>query len=357
MPEYCPVQQELEGLKAEIRTLAAHPERFDALALKVFRVQFAHCRPYRAWCESIGWTSAELEKAVQFGDSAAVPHLPVQAFKYADVVTPAMIPGPSTLVFETRGTTATRRGTAPGRHTVLDPELYGWSLLEGFRGAYGPPSDWCILALLPDYLERKNASLVHMVSMLHAESEHPEQGFFLRNTSDLLDRASRVLSAGGRVMMLGVTHALLDLAAEMPELPQIKSGQFIVVETGGMKGRRKELLRSEVHTLLQKGLPDARIDSEYGMTEMLSQGWAQGGGKFVAPPWMRASVRRSDDPFTAQQAGRTGGLNFIDLANLHSCAFLSTQDLGRVDAEGRFEVLGRFQDSEVRGCNLLTLDP
>jgi hypothetical protein len=355
MPEYCRVQQELEGLKAEISALGTLPERFDALALKIFQVQFTHCRPYRNWCEAIGWGEVDVARAVSAGDPRAVPHLPVQAFKYADVLTPTGS-GKSDLVFETSGTTSTRKGTPPGRHIVLDPALYLWSLLEGFQRVYGPPSDWCILALLPDYLERKNASLVHMVSALHDESKHPMQGFFLSDTADLLSRAREVLGRGDRVMILGVTHALLGLAEQKPALPVAEKGQFVVVETGGMKGRRKELLRPAVHTLLRDGLPDARIDSEYGMTEMLSQGWACGGGMFEPPKWLRAWVRRPDDPFTAQRTGRTGGLNFIDLANLHSCSFLSTQDLGRVDGQGCFEVLGRFKDSEVRGCNLLTLE-
>ena len=354
----------IESLKTKVCALADDPSQFAPVAGAVFQLQWEQNKAYRTWCESVGWDEKRVDAAASNPEFSPhdFPHLPVQAFKYADVLTSSLgadqvseQPSVESLVFETSGTTSTRKGTSPGRHTVLDPSMYRWSLLEGFTRKYGPPTDWCILALLPDYLQRKRSSLVHMVVELHKASGHKEQGFFLDDTTDLTRRAQRALASGHRVMILGVTHALLDYASSRPDFSTASPDRLVVVETGGMKGLRKELVRDELHALLQNDLPQACIGSEYGMTEMLSQGWSTG-ARFQAPPWMRPSVRRSDDPFSRQKFGRTGGLNFVDLANLHSCAFLATQDLGRVYSDGSFEVLGRFEAGEVRGCNLLLLE-
>ena len=250
------------------------------------------------------------------------------------------------VVFESSGTTL----ATPARHHVANAILYRESFLKGFTSFYSAPEQLCILALLPSYLERAGSSLVYMMDRLTRLSEHPDSGFYLDNLEELSSILHRRNKDGYPTLLLGVSFALLDLAEKYP----VPLGDHItVMETGGMKGRRKELVRSELHEILTHAFSVEAIHSEYGMTELLSQGYSPGGGIFRCPPWMDVLVRDVNDPLSLLDPGQTGGLNIIDLANLYSCSFIATGDLGKRCEDGSFEVLGRFGHSDIRGCNLL----
>jgi hypothetical protein len=244
--------------------------------------------------------------------------------------------------FISSGTT----GTAHGKHEVKDIRLYEESFTKGFHYFYGSPAHYVLIALLPSYVEQGNSSLVYMTDRLIHATGHRLSGFYLGH-EDKLDKALQITDR--RVLILGVTYALLDLAEER----SIRNPGLIVMETGGMKGRRKEMVREEVHQILRSAFDTPAIHSEYGMTELLSQAYSTGFGIFRTPPWMKVVTREMNDPLSLAAHGKTGGLNIIDLANIHSCAFIATQDLCRTHPDGSFEVLGRFDASDVRGCNLL----
>ena len=229
------------------------------------------------------------------------------------------------------------------------PKLYERSFSTSFRAVYGDPKGWRILALLPAYLEREGSSLVYMAQQLIAASEDPLSGTYLYKYAELSEVLKRSEREGKKTLLLGVTFALLDLAEQFPQALK----HTVIMETGGMKGRRPEIVREELHTILKKAFDVATIHSEYGMTELLSQAWSKGDGIYRCPPWMRISLRDVNDPLSSVSNGRTGGINVIDLANIASCPFIATQDLGRCYPDGSFEVLGRFDHSDVRGCNLL----
>jgi hypothetical protein len=318
------------------------PAEFESLALEVFRFQYERNRVYREFCDALGRPPA---KTGCLGD---IPFLPVEVFKTRRV---AAFPGEARAVFASSGTTA-GRGAAAGsrsRHYVFDPDLYEQSYSGGFRLFYGEPSRYCILALLPSYLEREGSSLVAMAGGLIRQSGHPDSGFYLDDLDRLDATLRRLEETGQRSLLLGVSFALLDLAAAHPR----KMTHSIVMETGGMKGRRREMVREELHGLLKEAFGLDAVHSEYGMTELLSQAWSAGEGRFYCPPWMRVLIRDSNDPLLLTDGSQTGGINVIDLANLYSCSFLATQDLGRLLPHGGFEVLGRFDHSDVRGCNLM----
>src|SRR5690606_2994296 len=245
--------------------------------------------------------------------------------------------------FESSGTT----GSATSKHHLLSTKIYEESFSKTFRQFYGDPGGYRILALLPNYLERSGSSLVHMVNRLISESRHPESGFFLNDTSTLRKLLQK--QSDRKTLLIGVSFALLDLVDEGGM--QLKN--TIVMETGGMKGRRKELTRKELHEILKTGFGVDTVHSEYGMTELLSQAYASANGEFECPKWMQLHIRDTNDPFSAAPAGRTGGLNVIDLANLYSCSFIATSDLGRGRENGKVEILGRFDYSDMRGCNLM----
>jgi hypothetical protein len=234
------------------------------------------------------------------------------------------------------------------KHYVADLSLYEKSFLAGFNLFYGNPEQFIILALLPSYLERKDSSLVFMAEKLIKLSKHSSSGFYLQNYRALVEMLSG--SSGQKVFLIGVTYALLELAEKF-RIPDING---IVMETGGMKGRRKEIIREELHTILRQGFHVAKIHSEYGMTELLSQAYSKGNGIFKTPPWMKVLIRDTNDPKSLLGDHRTGGINIIDLANIYSCSFIATQDLGKTHTDGSFEVLGRFDNSDIRGCNLMT---
>lgn len=310
---------------------------FRETALKVFFYQAEHCSVYRDYLKGIGSDPDSIHEPEE------IPFLPVEFFRTHRVISDE--PEPE-LIFESSGTS--QSNTA--RHYVAHAFVYRESFSEAFQANYGPPERLCILALLPSYLERSGSSLVYMMDHLIGQSGHPDSGFYLDNLEDLFAILLKRNEDNYPTLLMGVSFALLDLAEKYP---MKLSDHVVVMETGGMKGRRKELVRKEVHDQLSKAFGTRLIHSEYGMTELLSQAYSPGQGIFKAPPWMRVLVRDPNDPFTPLQTGQTGGLNIIDLANLYSCSFIATGDLGKLYEDGTFEVQGRFDHSDIRGCNLM----
>jgi len=314
-------------------------EDFNRLAMEIFHLQAEQNPVYAKYLDMLGY------KAEAISQPAEIPFLPIEFFKSHRVITGRKEPA---LVFESSGTT----GQLPARHYLVTESLYRESFIRHFTARYGDPADLCILALLPSYLERKNASLVYMMEHLAGISKHPDSGFYL----DELDQLQNILvkrnSDGHPALLLGVSFALLDLAEKKP-LPLAKN--ITVMETGGMKGRRKEMIREELHGILKNAFRKTDIHSEYGMTELLSQAYAPKNGIFFPPPWMKVVTRDLYDPQTTLPPGRSGGINIIDLANIWSCSFIATGDVGRVTSDGSFQVTGRFDQAEVRGCNLMVV--
>jgi hypothetical protein len=271
-----------------------------------------------------------------------IPFLPVSFFKTHKIITGDF---EEEVVFESSGTT----GMETSKHYVVDAGLYQQSFTRGLELFYGDLSQYAVFALLPSYLERKNSSLVYMVEKILLKSNRHMGGFFLNELEELKAQLLEAQRQGLKIMLFGVTFALLDMAENFP----VNIPDAIILETGGMKGRRKELTRMELHEKLCMGFGVDKIHSEYGMTELLSQAWSKGDGIFRCPPWMKVLIADTNDPLSFLETGRTGGINIIDLANFHSCSFISTQDLGRVNEDGTFEVLGRFDNSDIRGCSLL----
>jgi hypothetical protein len=270
--------------------------------------------------------------------------LPIEFFKKRKVITNTQS---SKNYFESSGTT----GQQTSKHYYGDLELYEKSFLNCFHNFYGSPADYCIIALLPSYHERERSSLIYMAKHLISNSKNNDSGFYLDSLESLPDKLNQIKKTGSKLLLLGVTYALLDFAENYP----VDLSGHIVMETGGMKGRRKELIREEVHDILKKGFCLENIHSEYGMTELFSQAYAVKNGLFRCPPWMKIVITEIHDPFTPAPFGVTGNINVIDLANIESCPFLATQDLGRMYADGSFEVLGRMDNSEIRGCNLMVI--
>jgi phenylacetate-coenzyme A ligase PaaK-like adenylate-forming protein len=273
-----------------------------------------------------------------------IPFLPIQFFKTHQVVSTN---NPIEKTFTSSGTT----GSITSKHLVTDLTLYEGSYLEGFKHFYGNIEDYVVLALLPSYLERDGSSLIYMANDLISKSKQPESGFYLNNLVDLAQTILQLEASGQKTVLMGVSFALLDLIEQF----QFNLKHTIVMETGGMKGRRKEIIRQELHHILRTGFGITQIHSEYGMTELLSQAYSKGNGVFDCPPWMKILTRDTEDALTLQKPNKTGGINVIDLANLNSCSFIATQDLGKVDENGQFEIIGRFDNSDIRGCNLMAL--
>lgn len=307
------------------------------LALDVFHFQYQNNPLYRSYTDLLGVAPAAVTAITQ------IPFLPVSFFKTHSVRTTAFIPE---IVFESSGTT----GTGGSRHEVRSLSLYTRSFMEGFGHFYGPVADWCVIGLLPAYLERSNSSLVVMADELIRRSGHPESGFYLYEHDKLYDVLQRLEARKQKTLLIGVTFALLDFA----EAYSLSLRHTIVMETGGMKGRRKEITRQELHGFLTERLGLDVIHAEYGMTELLSQAYSAGQGMFDTVPWMKALVRKEDDPMAVGLQGE-GILNIIDLANLYSCAFLATEDIGKIHPDGRFEVSGRVDNSDIRGCSQLVV--
>lgn len=311
---------------------------FENLAIQIFKFQFENNRVYRSFCDLLYIHPSDVKSLKD------IPFLPIQFFKSHSVLS-------SKESVQTTFTSSGTTGSNTSKHLVTNLEIYEESFKKGFEHFYGAIEDYVVLALLPSYLERSGSSLIYMVDAFIKQSNHIESGFYLNNLSELKDRLTTVDSQGKKVLLIGVSFALLDLV----EAHQFQLKNTIIMETGGMKGRRKELVRDELHAILKQGFGVDAIHSEYGMTELLSQAYSQGNGIFNCPNWMRIVTRDTEDALTLQPTGKAGGINVIDLANINSCSFIATQDLGRVYQNNSFEIIGRFDTSDIRGCNLMVL--
>ena len=311
---------------------------FENLAIQIFKFQFENNRVYRSFCDLLYIHPSDVKSLKD------IPFLPIQFFKSHSVLS-------SKESVQTTFTSSGTTGSNTSKHLVTNLEIYEQSFKKGFEHFYGAIEDYVVLALLPSYLERSGSSLIYMVDAFIKQSNRTESGFYLNNLSELKDRLTTVDSQGKKVLLIGVSFALLDLV----EAHQFQLKNTIIMETGGMKGRRKELVRDELHAILKQGFGVDAIHSEYGMTELLSQAYSQGNGIFNCPNWMRIVTRDTEDALTLQPTGKAGGINVIDLANINSCSFIATQDLGRVYQNNSFEIIGRFDTSDIRGCNLMVL--
>lgn len=314
----------------------ANVSDFNSLAIELFNLHFSSSPVYRSFCQHLHVKPSAVKHYIE------IPFLPVEFFKTHRILPENLV---SHLAFSSSGTT----NTQTSYHHIVDIELYIESFTRAFTMFYGPVTDFCILALLPSYLERSGSSLVFMVEHLMAAGKHPDSGFYLHDRHALAQQLQLMKAKKQKTLLMGVSYALLDMAEEFP----MSFPELIVMETGGMKGQRKELIRNELHQILQQGFEVDAIHSEYGMTELLSQAYSEGSGRFFCPPWMKILIRDTNDPLSLVKEGKSGGINIIDLANLNSCPFIAVQDLGKLHSDGSFEVLGRFDNSQVRGCNLL----
>lgn len=309
---------------------------FNAYCLETYQFQLQHCQVYRNYVSLLGKEKNKLQHYTE------IPFMPIEFFKTQKVLADGMDPQ---IIFSSSGTT----GMVTSKHLVADVSIYEQTFRRIFEDFYGPITDIAVLALLPSYLERSGSSLIYMIDDLMKQSKQAESNYFLYNHRELYDTLVRLKDNGTKTILFGVTYALLDFietyAFEFPEL--------IIMETGGMKGKRKEMVKQEIHQMLEAAFKVSGIHSEYGMTELLSQGYSSGKGIFYLPKWMRILIRDTNDPLSLIHSDRTGGINVIDLANRYSCSFIATQDLGKVYQDGSFEILGRFDQSDIRGCNLL----
>lgn len=321
----------------DIFTIASKKE-FEKIALKVFRFQFDNNLVYHKFCTLLNKNKENVKSLIE------IPFLPIQFFKSHKVLSSSET---IQATFTSSGTT----GMTTSKHLVTDISLYEKSYRNGFSEFYGNIEGYCILALLPSYLEREGSSLIHMVDDLIESSNHPDSGFYLNNYTELISKLVELDDSGQNVILIGVTYALLDLI----EIHQFQLKNTIIMETGGMKGKRKEIIREELHEILCEGFGVPVIHSEYGMTELLSQAYSLGNGVFECPNWMQILIRDTEDALSYVKEGKTGGINVIDLANINSCSFIATQDLGKKNPNYSFEVLGRFDNSDIRGCNLMVL--
>lgn len=326
---------ELDQLRERVFRVGG-AEDFEALALDLFRLHAERNPVYREFIGALGVDTSAVDSL------DTIPCLPITLFRSRQVLLEGL---ETARTFTSSGTT----GAVTSTHHLPWLEQYERSFFTSFRSVYGEPSEWRILALLPAYLERIGSSLVYMAEKLIAASGDPLSGTYLYKYDELAAVLRRSETEGRKTLLLAVTFALLDLAEQHP----MSLEHTIIMETGGMKGRRPEVVREELHAILKSAFHVGAIHSEYGMTELLSQAWSTGEGLYRCPPWMQVRLRDANDPLTHIGPGRTGGIDVIDLANVASCPFISTQDLGRVRADGSFEVLGRFDNSDVRGCNLL----
>ncbi len=313
------------------------PKAFERLALQTFKYQYEHVSVYRNFSNALNKTPASVKKI------AAIPFMPVAFFKTHSVLDASKT---TEAIFTSSGTT----GAVKSKHYVVDLGLYEMSFSKTFELFFGPVEDIVILALLPSYFNKERSSLIYMVDDLVRKSKNQHSGFFLNDTTRLIEKLNILEKEGRKTLLIGVSFALLDLIEEH----SFRLNNTIIMETGGMKGRRKEMIREELHARLKKGFGVEKIYSEYGMTELLSQAYSSGDGIFKCPPWMKIFTRDTEDALSFVH-GKTGGINVIDLANKHSCSFIATQDLGKLHSNGSFEILGRFDTSDVRGCNLMVL--
>ena len=325
------------NIKSKIFSIKTDKD-FNETALDIFYYQAKNNKVYKQFLALINCTPSNIT------DYKQIPFLPIQFFKSLDVVIKNK---EVNKVFKSSGTTATGKS----KHLVTDLSIYQESFTKGFSHFYGNIEDYTVLALLPNYLEQGESSLVYMVDKLIELSHNKESKYCLENLQETKVLLQKLAKENKKVLLIGVSYALLDLIEE----EQLDLNEnFLIMETGGMKGRRKELTKPELHAVLKKGFGVKIVHSEYGMTELLSQAYSQKNGLFKTPPWMKVLIRDINDPLSFQTKHKSGGINIIDLANVNSCSFISTQDLGRIHKEeNSFEILGRFDYSDTRGCNLL----
>ncbi len=314
-------------------------DQFTDLALKIFNYQTENNPVYKEYLFHLGTNISEVDALNK------IPFLPIEFFKTHKIITGQTEP---IKTFFSSGTSGMQRSS----HYITDLDLYEKSFLTAFENQYGKPEKICVLALLPGYLENESSSLVYMVDDLIKKSNHSKSGFYLNNHIELIQTLEFCKKQREKVILFGVSYALMDLADKMPfSIPNT-----IIIETGGMKGKRKELTKKELHQFLSQKFGVETIHSEYGMTELLSQAYSSENGKFHCPPWMKILIRDTYDPFSFLEKEKSGGINIIDLANINSCSFIETKDLGKLNSYNSFEVLGRFDHSDIRGCNLLVAE-
>lgn len=315
---------------------------FNQLAIDIFQFQHSNNTIYKAYCDAL---HIKPEKIDNFKN---IPFLPIQFFKTKGITTTSFSPQ---TIFESSGTT----GSVKSRHLIKDLSVYEESFLKTFELFYGAPEKYCIIGLLPSYLERENSSLVYMVNQLIKKSQHPNSGFYLNDFGKLHTTLSENEQKKQPTLLIGVSFALIDFAEQYP----MKLKHTIVMETGGMKGRKKELIRTALHEILQTKLGVKSVHSEYGMTELLSQAYAEKDGLFSSPPWMKILIRAEDDPMDVNCINDekiiSGAVNIIDLANIYSCSFISTDDTGKLHPDGSFEITGRLDNADMRGCSLMVV--
>ena len=309
---------------------------FEKKALEIFKFQFENNLVYRSFCDLLCKNPSEIKNLKD------IPFLPIDFFKSHEIKISSK---KTSKIFTSSGTT----GSNLSKHYVTDLDLYEKSFMNCFKVFYGDINDYTILGLLPSYLERNNSSLVYMVNKMIEQSKFPESRFYLDEIDELKETILNLEKEKRKTILIGVSYALLDLI----EYHKFNLNHTIIMETGGMKGKRKELIKSELHKLLKNGFGVNNIHSEYGMTEILSQAYSKKNGLFSTPPWMKILIRDTEDPQSILPLAKTGGINIIDLANINSCPFIATMDLGKLHEDGQFEVLGRFDQSDIRGCNLM----
>ena len=330
------ILNKIEAIKHRIFDSVLNEKEFEKLAMEVFYLQAAFVYDYKEYIQKL---NIKPEHVTSLNE---IPFMPVEFFKSRKLI---MRNCQSQKVFTSSGTT----GMETSKHYIVDTEMYERSFTSALQYFYNQYEDYCILALLPSYLEREGSSLIYMADYLIKNSKHRASGFFLNELDKLLHIINENEKKGIKSLLLGVSFALLDFAEQY----SAPLKHTIIMETGGMKGRRKELTRRELHTIIKNAFSVDAIHSEYGMTELLSQAYSKGDGIFFSPPWMKIRIRDPYDPFCYQKNGQSGGVNIIDLANLFSCAFIETEDIGKLHSSGGFEILGRFDSSDIRGCNLL----
>jgi phenylacetate-coenzyme A ligase PaaK-like adenylate-forming protein len=316
--------------------LIKNKNQFNYAALAVFKHQAKNCAVYREYLSHLKINAHNIKKVTD------IPFLPIAFFKTHQIISNTNKPA---IVFSSSGTT----GANTSKHFVTDINVYKQSYSLAFNQFYGNINNTCILALLPNYLEREGSSLIYMVNDLLTQTKNPNSGYFLQDFAKLHTTLQTLQKAKQKTILIGVTYALLDFIEKF----ELNFPELIVMETGGMKGKRKEMVRAELHQNLKAGFGVKNIHSEYGMTELLSQAYSAGNGLFKCPNWMQIDIRDTNDPLTLLPKKQAGGINVIDLANVNSCSFIATQDLGKCYPNGSFEVLGRFDDADIRGCNLL----
>lgn len=311
-------------------------QEFEKFSIQIFNQQFEKNTIYREFCRLTGKNPSNIKSSFE------IPFLPIQFFKTHKIISSNQ---PIRKTFHSSGTTKDNLS----KHHITDLKLYEDCFLKIFMDFYGHPSKYNIIALLPTYLENKNSSLIYMVNKLIEKSENKHSRFYLDNYKELKEKLLYLEGGGKKTILFGVSYALLNLI----DFHKFKLKKTTIIETGGMKGNRKELIKSELHEILKNGFGVKNINSEYGMTELMSQAYSIHNEKFKSPPWMKIYIRESEDPMNIKTDNKSGGINIIDLANYNSCSFIATDDLGKLDKDGNFEILGRLDNSDQRGCNLL----